>query len=186
MKRATWKRAAVVLALVLGVWTAWHKIFDGNREVKRLVNQIWIERMPANERDMIWVGVLMEDGRDRVGIVAHGSQWRVHADAMLWKLDGELLRTHFLQDNKRYDFRARTWECEGKAPKPFELCLELKRGKEVFRFYSRKDWELDGSGEGLPPALAGFIPQARGTLRAAHGQEMGEAADDEGEGPFSD
>jgi hypothetical protein len=99
-----------------------------DRSVKRLVNQVWIERMPRHQRDMIWGGVLIEDGKDRVGVISHGSQWRVHADVLLWRLDGDLLRTRFPQDDRRYDLKARTWECEGRAPEPFQLCLELRRG----------------------------------------------------------
>ena len=33
---------------------------------------------------------------------------------------------------------------KGKAPQPFELCLELKEGDRVMRLYSRNDWIVDG------------------------------------------
>src|SRR5438046_4041598 len=104
-KRGTWKTGLVVLGVGVAGWMSWHRIFDGHREVKWLVNQLWIERMPANERDMVWAGVLVEEGRERAGVVAHGSQWRVHADGMLWRLDGDVLRTRFPQDDRRYDLR---------------------------------------------------------------------------------
>ena len=171
----------VVLGLGLSAWWLLHRRED--RSVKRLVNQVWIERMPRHQRDMIWGGVLNEDGKDRVGVISHGSQWRVHADVLLWRLDGDLLRTRFPQDDRRYDLKARTWECEGRAPEPFQLCLELRRGDRVLRFFSRKDWEI---GKDLPAALAGFVPDRAGVLRAAGGQQVGDGTESEGPGPFGD
>ena len=180
-KSGTRKTALVMLGLGVLGWMLWHRVFDGRREVKWLVNQIWIERMPANERDMVWAGVLFQDGKDRAGVLAHGSQFRVHADVLMWRLEGDKLRTHFLQENKRYDFQARTWACEGRAPRPFELCLELKRGRQVLRFYSLNDWNIDS--KELPAGLAGLIPQARGALSAAQGQTV-EGPEDEGPSPL--
>jgi hypothetical protein len=118
-----------------------------------------------------------------VGVISHGSQWRVHADVLLWRLEGDLLRTRFPQDDRRYDLKARTWECEGRAPEPFQLCLELRRGDRVLRFFSRKDWEI---GKDLPAVLAGFVPDRAGVLRAAGGQQVGEGPESEGPGPFGD
>jgi hypothetical protein len=178
------KTLLLVLGLSLGGWLAWHRVFDGGPAVKRLVNQLWIERLPRNERDMIWAGVLLEDGRDRAGVMAHASRWRAHSDVLLWRLDGDLLRTRFPQDRKRYDLRARTWECEGKAPEPFQLCLELRRGDQVLRFFSRKDWDIDGGH--LPASLAGLLPDRAGLLRAAGGQPAVEGPEDPGPVPFGD
>jgi hypothetical protein len=183
MRGRTGSTLLVVLGLGLSAWWLWHR-GDDRRSVKRLVNQVWIERMPRHQRDMIWGGVLVEDGKDRVGVISHGSQWRVHADLLLWRLDGDVLRTRFPQDDRRYDLKARTWECEGKAPEPFQLCLELKRGDRVLRFFSRKDWEI-GSKD-LPPGLAGFVPDRAGALRAAGSQQVGEGPESEGPGPFGD
>jgi hypothetical protein len=169
-----------VLGTGLGAWLLWHGLTETDRAPRRLVNQVWIERMPRNPRDMIWGGLLHEDGKDRVGVISHGSQWRVHAEVFLWRLDDDLLRTRFPQDDRRYDLKARTWECEGKAPEPFQLCLELRRGDQVLRFFSRKDWDLDG--KGLPPEVRGLLPDRQAMLREAHGQEVGEGTDD-GEPP---
>ncbi|MGH0031865.1 MAG: hypothetical protein ACQGVC_18915 [Myxococcota bacterium] len=47
------------------------------------------------------------------------------------------------QDEIRTEVEVRTWKCEGEAPKPFELCLELSaKGRKVV-YYSRKDWVID-------------------------------------------
>src|SRR4051812_14555029 len=112
-RRGRTRTVLLVLGLGLGAWLLGRRLFETDRAPRRLVNQVWIERMPRNPRDMIWGGVLLEDGKDRVGVISHGSQWRVHADVFLWRLDGDLLRTRFPQDDRRYDLKARTWECEG-------------------------------------------------------------------------
>lgn len=177
------KALLLVLGLGVGAWMLWHRGSDGG-SVKRLVNQVWIERLPRHERDMIWGGVLVENGKDRVGVISHGSQWRVHADVLVWRLEGDRLRTRFPQDNRRFELRAKTWECEGKVPEPFQLCLELRRGDQVLRFYSRKDWDLDG--KHLPPTLAGLVPDRQALLRAAGGQDVGDGPEEEGPRPSGD
>jgi hypothetical protein len=178
------KKLLLGLGLGLAAWMLWHRIFDGRRAPARLVNQIWIERMPRNQRDMVWGGVLVEDGKRRVGVVSRGSQWRVHADVFLWRLDGDRLLTRFPQDGHRHELRARTWECEGKVPEPFQLCLELRHRDQVLRFFSRKDWKVEG--EGLPPELAALVPDRQVALREAGDQEVGEGPDDDGPVPFGD
>jgi hypothetical protein len=182
MRGRTGRTLLLVLGLGVAAWWLLHR--EDRRGVKRLVNQVWIERMPRHQRDMIWAGVLIEDGKDRVGVVSHGSQWRVHADLLVWRLDGNLLRTRFPQDDRRYDLKARTWECAGKAPEPFELCLELERGGRVLRFFSRKEWEL-GSKD-LPASLSGFVPDRAAVVRGARGEGVGDRAEDDGPGPFGD
>jgi hypothetical protein len=174
------KTLLLVLAVGAGAWWLSHR--DDGR-TKRLVNQIWIERMPRHERDMVWAGVLVEEGKDRMGAVVHGSKWRAHSDLLLWRLDGNLLHTRFPQDNRRFDFKARTWECAGKVPEPFELCLELERAGRVLRFYSRKEWEL-GSKD-LPAGLSGLVDR-NALAQSARGEEVGEGAESDGPDPFSD
>jgi hypothetical protein len=175
------KTLLLVLAVGAGAWWLSHR---EDSRTKRLVNQIWIERLPRNERDMIWGGVLVEEGKDRIGAIVHGSQWRAHSDLLLWRLDGNLLHTRLLQDDRRFDFKARTWECAGKAPEPFELCLELERRGRVLRFFSRKEWEL-GS-QDLPAVLSGFVPERAALVHRARGQEVGDGAESDGPDPFGD
>jgi hypothetical protein len=179
----TWRKLLLAAGLCIGAWMVWHRLFDDDQSSKRLVNQVWIERMPRDERDQIHGGVLVEHDGDRVGVVGRGSRWRIHQDLFLWRLDGDHLRTRFPQDNTRYDLQVKTWECEGKAPKPFQLCLELRRGQRVLRFYSHKDWVIRPHGE-VPAELIGIVPDVTQALAAGHEVEVGEGAESEGLSPF--
>lgn len=130
----------LTLALVVGGWLG-HRWWDAESAgTDRLVNQLWIERRPVNDRDLVRSLVLVQQDRRRVGVAARASRWRLRADVLLWALEGDRLRARFPQDDRRLQARVRTWACEGEAPRPFELCLELRRNDRVLRLYSRKDW----------------------------------------------
>jgi hypothetical protein len=180
----TWTKLLVAAGLCIGAWMIWNRIFDDDQSTKRLVNQIWLERLPKNERDMIHGGVLVQHDGERVGVVGHGSRWRLHQELFLWRLEGDKLQTRFPQDGKRFELRVKTWECEGKVPEPFQLCLEMRHGDRVLKFYSHKDWTIDGDAENLPPELAGLVPDPAALLPAARGQEVGEGAESAGPSPF--
>lgn len=180
----TWPKLLLAAGLCIGAWMVWHRIFDGDEATKRLVNQLWLERMPRDERDMIHAGALVEHDGHRVGVAGRGSRWRQHLDFFVWRLDGDQLRTRFPQDGHRYDLRVKTWECEGQAPKPFQLCLELRRGDRVLRFYSHKDWVIrSGEALELPPEVAGLLPDPLPALAGAE-LEVGSEPESEGLSPF--
>jgi hypothetical protein len=150
-------------AYELGLFGSSHA--DG---LEHLSNQVWIERLPQNDRDQIYHLVLLEQGRDRFGAFGRSSQWRHFVELFAWHREQERLTLHLPQDRVRLNLEARVWECEGEAPAPFELCLELKgeRGHTA-RYYSRHDWVIDADGaaphiEGLPE----ITPHAPPTLPA--------------------
>jgi hypothetical protein len=176
----------LALAVLVGVgWKLWDDFFGEDEAVKRLVNQLWIERMPRNERDQVQAGLLIEHDGERFGVVGRGSQWRWAQEAFLWRLDQDRLRTRFPQDDKRYTVQVRTWECEGKAPEPFELCLELRRGGQVLRFFSKREWVIRPRSEGPPPReIEGLVPSWESLSQSAAGQEVGEGPESDGWGMF--
>ena len=181
----TWPKLLVAAGLCIGAWMLWHRLFHDDEAAKRLVNQLWIERMPRDERDLIHGGVLVDHDGNRVGVVGRGSRWRIHQEIFVWRLDGDKLRTRFPQEGTHYDLQVKTWECEGKAPKPFQLCLELRRGQRVLRFFSHKDWVIRPHGESQVPAeLAGLVPDVSQALSAARDQEVDDGAESEGTSPF--
>jgi hypothetical protein len=180
-----WAKVVLLLGAGFGAWKLWHRFFDEDQATRNLVNQIWIERMPKDERDLVHVGVLVQREGRRVGVVARASRWRAFQDAFVWRLDKDMLRTRFPQDDKRYSLRARTWECEGEAPRPFQLCLELARGERKLRFYSMKDWVVRPRADGpLPRDIAPLAPDWESPLEAAQLQELGEGPDAAGASPF--
>lgn len=127
---------------------------DGTRH---LVNQVWIERVPDGPRDMIGHFALIKHPRGNFGAVGRSSQWRHLIEGLMWKLEGSRLSLYFPQEESKTAVKARTWKCEGEAPAPFQLCLEVSAKGGSRTFYSRKDWvidvdDVDGSIEALTEA----------------------------------
>lgn len=141
-------RRRLIVALVLAVvGTAGWQGFSWYRDMKRagterLVNQLWIERMPRDARDQVrFLNVIEQEGH-RVGGVGRGSRWRVNLDGFVWALDGDELRTRFPQDDVRARFKVRTWRCRGDVPAPFDWCLAIASGQRTWTFYSRDAWRI--------------------------------------------
>jgi hypothetical protein len=183
----SWPRLLLLAAAGIAGWQLWGFFSSEESGPKQLVNQIWLERMPRDPRDMVYVAALIEREGKRLGVVQRASRWRSHQDVFLWRVDGDRLRTRFPQDGKRFNLQVRTWECEGQAPRPFQLCLEAKRGNQVLRFFSRKDWVIRSAEDGPPPAEVAWLePSWRGPLDVAHTEELGDGPETEGWGPFGD
>jgi hypothetical protein len=116
---------------------------DDTAGTKRLVNQVWIERLPETRRDMIGHVALIKHQKGKIGVAGKSSQWRHFIELFEWKLDGNKLKLHFPQDQRKGQVNVRTWDCSGDAPDPFELCLEVSSGERKRVYYSRKDWVID-------------------------------------------
>jgi hypothetical protein len=140
---------AATAALVAGAWGLWSN--SNSEEIAKadkLANQVWIDRVPENERDMITHLLLLDHPRAKnFGIIGHSSQWRHHIEVTRWRLDGNNLGLFFPQERHKAKLKARTWSCEGEAPAPFDLCLELKRGDKTLRLYSHHDWVVEPQGD---------------------------------------
>ncbi|MBK6919812.1 MAG: hypothetical protein IPH07_20620 [Deltaproteobacteria bacterium] len=156
MSKSSNKWVAVGLLGVAGVgaWMLGQRMFGGDDAVaesaKHAVNQVWIERLPTDQRDMVHHLVLVRHARGRIGAVGRSSQWRHFVELFQWGLEGEKLSVFLPQEQQKASLRVRTWECADEAPEPFELCLELGSGKRTQTLYSRKDWiiepnDVDGS-----------------------------------------
>ncbi|HEY8380416.1 MAG TPA: hypothetical protein VIK91_28230 [Nannocystis sp.] len=163
-RRNKWVIAALVATTGIAAYELGF-VGDTQGELEHLSNQVWIERLPQNDRDQIHHLVLLEQGRDRVGGFGRSSQWRHFLEIFMWHREGKRLTLHLPQDRIRLDLEARVWDCEDEAPAPFELCLELtgQRGHTA-RYYSRRDWVIDGNSA---PAIAGLpevVPHAAPTL----------------------
>ena len=142
-------------ALALGTYKLGGAVYDllaGDAiEVQQLANQVWIERLPADDRDMIHHLVLLQDGGDRFGAFGKSSQWRHFVEVFRWAREEQRLTLLLPQDRKRLDLGVKVWDCDGEAPAPFQLCLELRSKNKTMRYYSRHDWSLDSAS---PEAVA--------------------------------
>jgi hypothetical protein len=178
-----WLPWLLVLAALWGVWRVGGWMFgDGDAaRSDRLVNQLWIERLPRDRRDRVFHLALVQQENRRVGAVARASAWQAHIDAFVWQLRGNEISVRFPQTGQRLTGTVRTWTCKGQAPQPFELCLELRRGKDVLRFYSKHDWVIR-AGDPAMAAAAADMPAMAGweAALAAPGEPVGDGADTPG------
>jgi hypothetical protein len=127
----------------LGVWRMSGSDTDAEvASTSHFANRLWIERMPEDERDMVAYLAALKLPEGRFGATGRASQWRQFTEVFRWALEGDRLRAVFPQERVRAEFRVRTWECRGEAPRPFELCLRISKGERSHVFYSMEEWVI--------------------------------------------
>lgn len=139
---------ALVGACSFGAWKLGSALLsDETQGTKHAVNQLWIDHVPRDDRDMITHFVILDHPQGKFGAIGRSSQWRHMVDVFKWNLGGDTLRLFFPQDRAKGEVKLETWECAGEAPAPFELCMRMtnKQGKS-WMFYSREEWEIDPRG----------------------------------------
>lgn len=177
---------AVVGGLAFGTWTLGQRLFGddevGGEGARHAVNQVWIERVPADQRDMINHFVLVKHPQGKVGGFGKSSQWRHFVELFQWGLEGERLSVFLPQERTKAQLKIRTWECAGEAPEPFELCLELSNGKRSMKMFSRKDWIIEPHDvDGSIDAIVEEQPELAAILRGDDGLAMDAAPQDDAE-----
>ena len=116
---------------------------DAVASARHLHNRPWIERVPRDDRDIITHLTLLDTDDGRFGAAGRSSAWRHVIEIFRWHREDDRLTLDFPQERVRAEFEVRTWECEGEAPRPFQLCLELRRQGRALHLYSRHDWEIE-------------------------------------------
>jgi hypothetical protein len=137
--------ALLLLAVLVG-----RKPAVSDETAALLVNRIWVERLPRDQRDQVMNAVWLQRDGQQVGAVGRSSSYRLRIDVFGWRLEKNRLLLHFPQDNQRVDLEARARRCTVQG---FELCLELEGQRGVVRLYSREDWIIEGSGTPSSRAL---------------------------------
>lgn len=136
---------ALAGACAFGVWKLGDAVFadDEAQGTKHLTNQVWIDHMPADSRDMLTHLVVLDHRDGKFGAIGQSSTWRHMFEVFKWKLDGNQLEVYFPQESVRGRVGVKTWHCKGEAPEPFDLCLELRSPSgEKAVMYSREDWKV--------------------------------------------
>ncbi|RMG98380.1 MAG: hypothetical protein D6705_06100 [Deltaproteobacteria bacterium] len=149
-----------VAAVAAGAWWLSGQRAESN-EARHLVNRVWVERMPTDSRDVFGKLVVLDTPDGKFGVVGRSSTWVHHYEVFLWRLAGDRLSAFFPQHGVRDRVRVRTWACEGEAPEPFELCLEVSNERGRGRFYSMRAWEVrphdvEGTASEIP-GMAGAL-----------------------------
>ena len=158
--------ATAIAALSYGAWSFLSSDDDpaGSESAELMVNHIWIERLPTDERDMIGFYVPIRHSQGRVGAAGRSSQWRQLADMFLWSLEGDRLQLYFGQERVRFKGKAKAWRCDQNG---FDLCLQISDGRHSLLMYSMDEWEIDPDSEEAPEAFADKAPQIADALEDA-------------------
>lgn len=151
--------AAAIATLSYGAWSVMSGSDDDAVDAdaaELMVNHVWVDRMPNDERDLIRFFVPIRHSQGRVGVAGRASNWRQLTDLFLWSLEEDRLALFFGQERVRWKARAKAWRCDAKG---FELCLKIWDDRRELLLYSRDEWEIDPDAETAPEALVHDAPQ---------------------------
>jgi len=131
-------RSAILTGtLVLSAGLLWAAVgSDALKGQPQISNRIWVDRVPSSPRDLTLQLMLFDKAKLRGGVISQVSQWRWNAERMRYKIKGSRLTMEFPQDGRKATFTTRIWSCKGEAPKPFDLCLELRKDGAKLVLYS--------------------------------------------------
>jgi hypothetical protein len=181
-----WVPWLLVLGLLVGLWRLGSWLFGAGElaGTDQLVNQFWIERVPRNDRDRVLQLALIRQDDKRVGFVARASRWQLHVDGFVWGQEGDRLRARFPQTGQRLQAQARTWPCKGEAPRPFELCLELRREGQVVKLFSMREWVIRPRADSFEAPAELPLPPGWETLLRGPAEPVGDGPENAGASPL--
>jgi hypothetical protein len=165
-QRTSWRRWLLLAIAAIGAWQLVEHL-TVRSGTEKLINQLWVERMPRDAREMVWHLVALDQGGRHLGALGRSSRWRVISDGLVWRQQGDQFTFVTPQNRCRSTLKARTWKCAGEAPRPFELCLDLESGGKHYRYFSREDWAINPREQLLPHGEAAFAAAAVQTALAA-------------------
>jgi hypothetical protein len=139
------KKKLLVLALIsTAAYGAWnlrsdHKAPEAASEAGLVLDRIWIDHMPRNDKDMFHAFVAITE--QPFGVFQETSQWKGNFELFNYEANGDELRIVYPQNNDRDKVKASATRCTEKG---MDFCLELKGNtRGVKRYYSMKGWEID-------------------------------------------
>jgi hypothetical protein len=136
------------LLVVVASWSALVPSASTSKDL--LVNRGWVERMPKNTKDLVTWFVPLELHGKKFGIAERASHYAFAGERFTYTRSGDKLSLVFQQTDRKATINARAYECKGKAPAPFELCLDLSSGGAKATYYSKKSWKVPGKSAELP------------------------------------
>lgn len=153
----TARKLLVSCAAAGAIAAGWWATGSAPDELERFSQQVWLDRLPQGERDMIrfFVAVTVDD--QRVGATGKASAWRQVTDVFLWAREVDRVTLYFGQDRKRWKARVKVWRCkDGEAP-GFELCMKIGDDRHTVMLYSREDWRIDPDRADTDQAVAALL-----------------------------
>lgn len=126
--------------------------------LSQLTNRVWQDKKANKPRDLTFRLALLDKARQRYGAVSHTSMYRMHVDLVRYRLKGKRLEIENAQDGGKAAFEAKVYECKRKAPKGFDLCLDLKRDGKKVTLYSKRSAGFGAADLPLRPAAVEAPP----------------------------
>lgn len=112
---------------------------DGEQLV---LDRIWIDHIPRNERDTVNVFVAITE--EPFGVFQASSQWKGNYELFRYEAKGNELKVIYPQNNDRETVKHTAKRCSDNG---MDFCLEMSGGSRgVKRYYSRKGWEVEQVG----------------------------------------
>ena len=169
--------AAVLV--VFATWTAFESpvsMTGGTKDL--LANRAWVERMPKSKKDLVTWFVPMDLKGKKFGVAQRASHYAFAGERFVYTRSGDKLVLTFQQTERKTAITAKAYECAGKAPKPFDLCLDLKAGSDKATFYSKKSWKVPGKGQDAELPAFDLAPPDDDSTTPSNGGSGDRAVDD--------
>jgi hypothetical protein len=124
---------------------------------KLVMNRLWCDHMPKNERDKmnVFVALTPRPRQPPVGIFEEVSMWEGHFEAFVHETKDEEMRAVFPQSGDKETLTVKASRCTVSG---MDYCLEITGNKRgVKQYYSKKGWEVRSAdqAEQLAAKLAG-------------------------------
>lgn len=110
---------------------------DGEQLV---LDRIWIDHMPKNDRDTIQFFAAITE--EPFGVFQAASSWKGQYELFRYQTSGNELHVTYPQTGDRETVKHKARRCSDNG---MDYCLELDGGRGVKKYYSRKGWEIDGA-----------------------------------------
>ena len=139
------KKPLLVLVLVTAALFSYWKLRGGSSDERKVndsnlvLDRIWIDHIPKNDRDVINVFVAITE--EPFGVFQASSQWKGAYELFRYEAHGDEIRLLYPQSNEREKVKTRATKCNERQ---MDYCLELDGAtRGVKKYYSRKGWEIE-------------------------------------------
>jgi len=144
------KKLTLIVVLVGLAVVAARALRSDAPDEKLVFDRIWLDHLPANDRDMVHVFAVLRD--DGFGVFQSTSRWKGEHELFQNEPRGGKLVVFYPQSRQREEITYRAGACDGGE---FEYCLELKgASRGVKKYVSKKGWEIGSRADlmKLPPS----------------------------------
>ena len=141
MTKRPWVLVVMIALLGAAAWTWWPHGTSRDERVA-VANRVWIERLPASDRDAVDALIVIDDEDNDLaaGVFQRSSVWQGRYEIFTFERDGDRLALTFPQTGTHETVQARARRCNERG---MDYCLELTgSSRGVTRYVSKKGWEL--------------------------------------------